>query len=197
MIELPETPAPNAASPALLDFGFLQRPSTGAGALRVDRPGSRWRLEVSYPVMRADTARVFNSRLIAAKREGLKLTFPLLGVSQGSPGSPTVDGSSASGTSLPVKGLTPGYVVKEGYWLNAIDADGVRYLYNVRATVAADSSGDATLTVEPMIRAPLADGDEIVLDKPMIEGFVDSDWSWPMGLADLVEGFSFTMEEVA
>lgn len=195
MIILPENPAPNGAVPTLLDFGFLQRPSTGAAALRVDRPGSRWRLQFSYPVMQADVARPYISRLTAAKTEGLRIAFPLQGVSQGSPGSPVVDGSGAAGTSLPVRGLTPGYVAKEGYWLTIIDGDGVYYLHNVRATVAADSSGEATLSIYPMLRAPVADGDVILLAKPMVEGVIEGDVSWNMELANLISGLTFVLEE--
>lgn len=195
MIILPENPAPNSAAPSLLDFGFLQRPATGAAALRVDRPGSRWRLQFSYPTMRADVARPYISRLIAAKREGLRIAFPLQGVSQGSPGSPVVDGSGASGTSLPVRGLNPGYTAKEGYWLTIIDSDGVHYLHNVCATVVADSAGEATLTIEPMLRAPMADGDVILLARPLVEGVIDGDVSWNDELAGLINGLTFTLEE--
>lgn len=197
MIELPNTPGPNAVEPELIDYGFNQKPATGAGALRVDRPGSRFRLEVSFPVMRADTARVFISRLIAAKSEGLRMPYPLLGVNQGNPGSPVVDGSGALGSTLPVRGMTPGYQIKEGFWLTVIDADGVYYLHNVRANTFADASGEATLTIKPILRAPLVDGDTILLGKPMVEGVIEELSSFPLGLADLVDGLSFTLEEQA
>lgn len=197
MIELPTTPAPNAVNAELIDYGFNQKPATGAGALRVDRPGSRFRLEVSFPVMRADTARVFISRLIAAKSEGLRMPYPLLGVNQGNPGNPVVNGSGAIGSTLPVRGLTPGYQIKEGFWLTVIDADGIYYLHNVRANVFANASGQATLTIKPILRAPLADGDTILLGNPMVEGVIEELSSFPLGLADLVDGLSFTLEEQA
>lgn len=197
MIELPNTPGPVAVEPELIDYGFNQKPSTGAGGLRVDRPGSRFRLQVSFSAMRADTARIFISRLIAAKSEGLRMAYPLLGVNQGNPGNPVVDGSGALGSTLPVRGLTPGYQVKEGFWLTVIDNDGVYYLHNVRANVFADASGEASLTIKPILRAPLVDGNVILLGTPTVEGVVEELSSFPLGLADIVDGLSFTLEEQA
>ena len=41
MIELPDGVVPNAMMPALMDFGATQEPSSGAEAVRIDRPGNR------------------------------------------------------------------------------------------------------------------------------------------------------------
>ncbi len=195
MITLPASPPPSGASPALIDFGFILRPSTGAGALRVNRPGSRWLVKFSYPPMRPDVARVFISRLIEAKSAGLRIKYPLQ-VSQGNPGAALVDGGGAAGTSLPVKGLTPHYLAKEGYWLSVTDAAGVKYLHNVRATASADAAGKVTLTIRPPLRAPLVNGDAIELAAPMIEGLVTSDIAWPI-VPDQVIDLSFSVEEAA
>lgn len=195
MIELPLSPAPNGVSPRLIDYGFTMRSPTGGAALRLDRAGSRFAAEVSFPPMKADTARVFVSRLLDAKSEGLRIEFPLLDVSQGNPGSPVVDGAGQAGKTLAVRGLNPGYVCKEGYWLSIEDADGQHYLHNVRATVRADSSGDATLAITPALRVPFADGATIHLAKPMIEGLVDgNEWSWQLPVNKLI-ALAVTIEE--
>jgi hypothetical protein len=195
MIELPARPAPNAVNASLIDFGFQLKPATGAAVTRIDRPGSRYAVEVTFPVMKSDVARVFVSRLQKAVSEGLRIDYPLLGVSQGNPGAPVVDGANPTGTTLPVRGLTPGYQVKEGYWLTLIDADGVLYLHNVTANVRADGDGEATLSIYPMIRAPLADGSTILLGKPQVEGLIE-DIKWTLMLGDFVQ-LGFVLEEAA
>lgn len=196
MITLPSSPAPSSVTPELIDFGLFQRPATGAKVTRIDRAGSRYRLEVGFPPMQADTARVFISRLLKAKSEGLRLTWPLLGVSQGTPGSPVVNGSGAAGTSLPLRGLTPGYTVKEGYWLTVVDGSGNRYLHNVGANVTANGSGVATVTVTPMLRAALADGATVLLAEPTVDGLVTEVFRWPLPTSRLIE-IAFSMEEAA
>jgi hypothetical protein len=198
VIEFPSEPAPNGVSASPIDFGFVQRPGSGAALQRVDRPGNRMRVEVTYPPMQPDVARRFVSRLMTARHEGLRIDYPLLGLSQGSPGSPVVDGADPTGTSLPIKDLTPGYAVKEGYALTLIDADGNRYLHFATAAVMADASGDATVTIEPPIRAPLPDGATILLAKPTIEGVVSEEVGWSLSVDRLVRfGGSIVIEEAA
>lgn len=197
MIDLPDDPAPNGVEVTLLDYGMLLRPSTGAALLRVNRAGSRYRVAVSFPPMQPDTARKFLSRFRRAKREGLRIDYPLLGLSQGSPGAPVVDGANPTGTTLPIRGLTPGYAIKEGYALTLIDADGIGYLHFAGEAVMADASGDAELTLDEPIRAPLADGSTILLAKPTIEGVLADDVSWSLNVDRLVRGATVTIEEAA
>lgn len=195
MIELPDSPAPNGVTPRLLDYGAVLRSPTGGSSLRLDRAGSRFAAEISFPPMKADTARVFVSRLLEAKSEGLRIEFPLLGVSQGSPGSPVVDGAGQAGKTLNVRGLTPGYVVKEGYWLSIVDANGQHYLHNARAVVRSSAGGLAALSITPALRVPFADGATIHLAKPMIEGLVDgNEWSWQIPVNRLI-ALAVTIEE--
>lgn len=198
MIELPALPAPNGVAPALLDFSLTIRPATGGPVQKVARPGSRYRIEVTFPPMQPDVARVFVSRLLEAKRTGgLVIEYPLLGVSQGSPGSPVVNGAGQAGTSLAVRGLTVGYPFQEGYWISIISAAGQHYLHNVRVPVTANGSGLATLTIEPPLRFPFADGATILVAQPKIEGFIEGgEWSWSIDVARHT-GISFVLEEAA
>lgn len=187
MITLPESPAPNGVSPRLLDYGSIMRPALGGAALRIDRAGSRFGAEISFPPMKPDLARVFVSRLLDAKSEGLRIEFPLIGVHQGYPGSPVVNGAGQSGKSLAIAGLNVGYAFKEGYWLSIEDADGQHYLHNCRSNVVADGSGEATIVITPALRVPFADGATIHLAKPMIEGLVDGeDWNWQIPVERLI-----------
>lgn len=182
MIVLPSLPRPNRMVVETLDFGFTQR---GAASLRVERPGGRFRLAFSWPseIMRPPVSSKFTAKLKRAKRQGVQIDvlppFP-----QGAPGSPVVDGSGQSGTSIDVRGLTPGYTAREDYWLTIVEADGTAYLHSVFQTVRAGSDGRATLEIEPPLRAPFADGDRVELARPFIQGEL------------LGENFSYGFEEL-
>lgn len=183
MIELPTGMHPNHAAPSLIDFGMTLRPVLGGAAQRVDRPGSRFALVLSFPPMRGDMANVAVSRLMRAKSEGLRVPFPLL-VPQGSPGATVVDGATPSGTTLPVRGGTPNWRWREGWWLSVESSDGQHYLHNLAAAGALDASGDGDLPIWPMLRAPFADGDSVHLARPMVEGLPQgdaTDWEIPVG----------------
>ncbi|MDE8651869.1 hypothetical protein [Novosphingobium album (ex Liu et al. 2023)] len=176
----------------MIDTGLLQRAPTRASLTRIDRPGSHYGAKVAYPPMPADTASVFISRLLEAKSAGLRILYPLSGVSQGEPGTPVVNGSGAGGTSLPVTGIAGGYQWKEGYWLNVVDADGVHYLHNIRNS----GTGNGTLRVWPPLRGDFPDGCLVVLDAPKIEGAITSDIAWPLPTDEIVT-IEFTIEEAA
>lgn len=191
MIELPDSPAPNGIEFEAIDYGMFQR---GASTLRVDRAGGRYSLRVSFPPMVADTARKFIARLQRAKSEGLRLDIPLLGVSQGLPGAPVVDGAGQAGKTLNVRGLTPGYVAKEGFWLTIIETDGTPYLHMVAVT-GVSAGGTLAMEIEPALRAPFADGAAIELANPFVEGFIEGDgWSWSVPVERLI-ALSFPLEE--
>lgn len=192
MIELPASPAPNFMEPALLDYGSVQR---GASAIRIDRPGSRFRIAFGLPPMQPDVSRQFIAKLLRAKRAGLRVELPLL-IDQGAPGMPVIDGAGHAGSFFALRGLNPGYVVEAGYWLNIVEAaTGTSYLHKVHETVTADWAGKAIVEVDPTLRAPFADGDRVELAAPWIEGFVDGDeWAWQVPLHHLI-ALQFPVEE--
>ena len=193
MIELADSPAPNGMEPMLLWAGVVQR---GASSLLVERAGSRWRFAFSYPPMQPDKSRTFTGRLARAKRQGVKVTLPLI-VPQGSPGAVVVDGADQTGTTLNVRGMNPGYPAKEGFWLNVVDADGQAYLHQLTETVRAGADGRAALTVEPPLRDFFANGATVELAAPWIEGFVDGEeWGWSVPVNRLV-AVAFAVEEYA
>lgn len=197
MIELPFDVIPNGVEVESLDFGMLLRPAAGASPLRVNRPGARLRVRVSFPPMPAEVARVVNSRLMTARREGLRIDYPLLGVDQGAPGDPVVDGDDPAGTTLPMKGLTPGYAVREGYVLTLVDVDGNRFTHFAASADVVDSSGEVVIEVEPPIRGEFSDGDTILLGRPTIEGLVVEDYTWSLSVDQLVRGAVIVIEESA
>lgn len=180
MIEFPSHLVPNGAEPSIVDRGAVLR---GASAIRIDRAGSHYRIAVSHPPYRSqDDGRVVVSRLIRAKRQGLRIPYPLLSVDQGECGSSVVvDGAGQAGALLAIRGLNRGAVVREGYWLSIEAGTGQHYLHNVGAGVMADGDGRAVLDVsDTNLRFPFADGDRVHLIRPMIEGVIDGDeqrWS--------------------
>lgn len=194
MIELPAEFVPREAMPQLLDFGMLLRPASGAPALRVNRTGSRYVLQVAFPPMQPEKARRFVALMQVAKREGLRMAFPLMGLVQGG-GAAKVDGSGAAGTSLPLKNMTPGYMVRQGMWLAVEDADGTRCLHNVAEAARVASDGKVTLTIEPPLRVALVNDDDVNVSAPTIEGWITSDVGWALPVNRIVSGLGFTLEE--
>lgn len=196
MQALPNHIAPNGATPALVDRGGVLR---GASAIRVDRLGSHYKLMVTLPPLFEDDGRIVVSRLIRAKRQGLRMPYPLLSVDQGMCGSSVVvDGAGQSGSALAVRGLTPRVAVREGYWLSIETAAGQHFLHNVGAGVIADADGKAVLSVEDtMLRHPFDDGCRVHLVRPMIEGLVEGDeFAWGLAVDHRSE-IQFTIEEAA
>lgn len=194
MIEFPDNLAPNGCTPTLVDYGGVLRSAIGGSTQKIDRLGSRFRVDLSYPPMEEVDARIFVSRLIRAKREGLRIEYPLLSVDQGLPGSPVVNLAGQTGFTLAVRGLTPNYTGKEGFWFSIVNL-GQHYLHNVTANFTASATGTATISIFPALRIPFLDADVVHLGRPMIEGLVDGDEiGWQMSLAHHIE-FSVTIEE--
>lgn len=188
-VALPVRPSPNSMEVMPLDKGFFQR---GASSLRVDKPGNRYSIGFTFPIMHVDDARRFVAKLQRAKRQGLRIDIPML-VKQGIPGSPVVDGVN-DGTTLNVRGFAAGYAVREGFWFTIVEAaTDNAYLHSVYETTVADATGVATLQIEPPLRAPFADGDVIEFAKPYVVGFME-DFSWPVRSDRYVE-LSIAVEE--
>lgn len=197
MIELPEIPAPNGAEPYFLDPGTNQRGAIGGPTIRLDRAGARYGVSISYAPMRSQTARVFVSRLVRAKSEGVRIPFPLLHQVQGSPGAALVNGADQAGRTLALKNLTPGYLFKEGSWLSIEDANGQHYLHNVATATRAAADGTASLPLCELLRRPFDDECSVHVAKPMIEGFVLGDQqNWTLSVGDFVQ-LQFAIEEAA
>ncbi|MDE8651878.1 hypothetical protein [Novosphingobium album (ex Liu et al. 2023)] len=192
---LPALPGVRLVEPFYVDTGLLQRAPTRATITRINRPGGHMGAQVTYPPMPADIARVFISRLLEAKEDGLRMPFPLTGVDQGDPGNTVINGAGAAGTSLPVRGMTTGYQWKEGFWVSVVDPDGIHYLHNVRNSGQV-LMGGGVLNVRPALRGDFPDGSLVILDAPRIEGAITSDIAWPLPHQKIVT-IEFTIEEAA
>jgi hypothetical protein len=194
MITLPDDPAPNGATAAFVDNGGTIRPPLGGRVQRLNRIGSRYRFAFTMPPLPSlDVGRVWVSRLIRGKTEGVRMELPLLSFDPGSPGNPRVNGAGQSGSSLIVDGLSASYAIREGQWFSHVHANG-RALYNAGA-ITANSSGQATVPIAPMLRVEPADNDVLEFAQPIIEGFViGEEWQWEMAL-DHNLGLAFEIEE--
>ena len=197
MITLPTSPAPVAAAPYIVDFGGFLTPGLGGEVQRLDRMGNRFGIAVTMPPLESEEdGRILVGRLIRGKTEGVLTQFPLLSFDPGSPGAPLVNGTGQSGKSLICDGFTAGYTIKEGQWFSLIHG-GRRYLHNVDAQVAANGSGQATLTISPMLRIEPANNAVLEFAQPMIEGFIHGEeWRWQMSLEHLI-GIEFEVRERA
>lgn len=196
MITLPSSPAPNDAQPAMIDFGANLRGALGARTVRVDRPGNRFRAAISFPLMKPAEAAIFVSRLLRAKSSFIRLPWPLLGISQGSPGSPVVNGAGQAGTAIALRGLTPSYQFREGYWISIIGG-GNHFLHNVTNAVTANGSGQATVSIVPPLRFPFPDGAVVNVAQPMIDGFPEGESTdWAIRVDRMVQ-VGFLIEEFA
>lgn len=183
MITIPASPRPNRLTVEYLDFGFYQE--TIGASVRVDRPGNRHRLTMTWPreLMVPGTREVFTAALKRGKRQGVQINVPLTSA-QGNPGSPVVNGAGQTGTTLVIRGLTVGYDLRQDYWLSIAKADGTSYLHSVFIGAVANASGIATIQIEPALRAPFPDGAAIQLQNPVIQGLL------------VGETFSYDVEEM-
>lgn len=197
MIELEDWVAAQVATPQIVDYGQWNKPTLGGSMTRTDRPGNRFSCDFTLPPVLSDAqgARLL-SDLIVAKREGLRFRWPTGSFTAPLVGSPVIDGASVQGTSVPLRGLLANAVIRKGQFFT-IEHDGGAYLHNVRSEVIANSSGEATVIVEPELRVILDDGDVCEFAEPYIEGVIeDNTWSWSYRIDKRME-ISFMLMERA
>lgn len=195
MINLPLHPSPASAEPALIDFGGFLTPALGGPVQRLERMGNRFRISVGMPPMHNEAVgRTWVRALIQGKQEGARMPFPLLGFNPGAPGNTLVNGAAQSGRTLIVTGATPNYAFRDGQFFSIV-TNGKHHLHMVTAEAFASAIGQATLSIEPMIRVSPANNDVCHFGQPMIEGFIIGDEQmWSMGLGNII-GLGFDLVE--
>lgn len=197
-ISLPTCPMPTDYQPLLRDFGTVLTPFLGGPEQRINRLGTRFGLKVEMPPLGVeDGGMVYISRLLQGRQSTVILPWPLLDFDPGAPGAPLINAAVASGTSIPIKGLTAGYTVKEGQFFSIIHS-GRRYVYMFTADGTASAGGNLTASIFPMLRTPLSANDVLEIAQPMIEGLVlpGDEIAWQIGL-DNARAFSFSVMEAA
>lgn len=192
-IDLPNFAVPGSMSWAFEDAGFVQRGAQSDDY--IPRKGGRYRVTFTFGPYSPEEGRIMVARLIAGKQTGVRVAVPLLH-SQGSPGTPLLDGAVTTGRSITIDGLTPGYVLQEGYWLSLVK-DGQHYLHSIGTGDTADGAGEATVELNELLRTDFADNTVINLAAPMVEGFVEGEeWQWQVAV-DRLFPISFTIRERA
>lgn len=197
MIELPTCPPIKEAVPRYVSFGVDQDPILGGPQSKVLRMGDRWAIDVeTYPAEYAEHGMRYLSRLVRGLKETVRLAFPEPGVKPRSYGAPVVASAGSAGTSLPVSGLIPGDVIKEGKFFSMI-IGGESFLYQVAVEDVVVSAGStATLQIEPMLRRQPPAGTALDFE-PKIEGFVQgNEQSWAVSRSKYLP-FRFSIKERA
>lgn len=198
MIELPACPPIKEATPRYVSFAVDQTPTLGGPQSRVSRLGDRWAINVeTYPAEYAKHGMAYLSRLVRGLKTPVLLAFPEPGVKPQSYGAPVVASAGAAGQVLPVSGLRPGVVIREGKFFSLV-IGGRRYLYQAAVgDVTAGADGTAVLQIEPMLRVQPPAGAVVEIEAPKIEGFVQgSEQAWNVSRSKYLP-FRFAIQETA
>lgn len=172
VISLPTFPSPNGMTVMLRDFGGVLTPFLGGPEQLIVRAGTRFGARVSVPPMRSDElGRIYVSRLLQGRMNGVLMRWPLLEFNPGNPGSPLIAAGASSGSTIQLKGLTAGYVVKEGQYFSIVTG-GRRYLHMATADVTASGTGTAAVNIFPLLRKSVATNDVVEMAQPMIQGLI-------------------------
>ena len=132
----------------------------------LEMPGASWKATLSFSNLTNDDRREFMSFLV--KLRGSSGRFYLHDHSHVSPrgiatGTPLVNGASQTGASL----ITDGWTISQTNILRAGDYIEVNdELKMVVADVNSDGSGNATLTIEPPLRASPGENAAITVSEP-------------------------------
>lgn len=162
-----------SAVPTPFSFSRWRRPGLGGAITYQGRLGDRWSFTFRTPLMPIEPDwRRWSALFDDAERLGGVFDIPQPEFSVGAPGTVLVDADTASGRTVPLKGLTPSYAIKAGQWISFV-SDGYRYADRVVEQVIADSTGDATVRIRNLLRAPLSEDDVVELGSPKIEGAVE------------------------
>ncbi|BBD01835.1 hypothetical protein [Sphingobium sp. YG1] len=198
VIALPEWAVPNSAVPFLRDFGGVLTPFLGGPEQRINRLGTRFGIRITLPPMQTrDQALIIQSRLLRAREDRLRIEWPQPDFDVGAPGTPRISAGVTAGMSVPLKGMTAGYTVKEGQMLSIVRG-ARRYMHMFAADGTVGAGGTLAATIWPMIRASLLNNDLVELAPPKIEGLVSpgDELSWQISV-DRLASFSFTVAESA
>jgi hypothetical protein len=191
-LTLPTSPAPAALTPRIVTARNELRSAFGGGTQRLARKGTRYAFDVEMPPMRYEDALAWGD--IEDETDTVVMLLPQPGVTIGSLGDPRINGANQSGSSLALDGFPSGAVVGKGLWLSVL-ASSRRWLYRTRAAATANSSGQITLPLRTLLRAPHPDNAIVNIATPYVEGFATlSDDALSVGADGLVR-LKFSIEE--
>lgn len=164
----------------------------GGNRQRNDRKGDHYAVDFNMPPMEPNEARAW--RKLQTGSDTVLMKMPQPGFDVGTPGTPLVNGSMQLGSTLNLKGLTPGYVVRAGQFFSIITL-GRRWLYAADADATANAGGNISIPLEVMIRTNHQNNDVVLIADPEIEGLPTVDRDAFTIDEDGYIWLSFTIEE--
>lgn len=168
MLELPDHGYVDYQLTAI-DPGGTQEGILGGPSTTIDRPGYRYSIRFMLPPLASATeARIFQSLLERGAREDVSYPWPL-DVRSDAAGTPLVNGASAAGAIIPIKGLLPNYQFRQGQPI-AVISEGLGFVHKVTEPTLADATGNATVPVFPVTRKGFLVNDVIEVENPRIRG---------------------------
>ncbi|MGW8202975.1 hypothetical protein ACWGM0_10560 [Sphingomonas bisphenolicum] len=186
------------ATPALLDYGVLQKPVLGGPINKVDRLGGGHTLSYTVPPKAVEPdGRRLVARCQMAKRYGVILEVPQVDFKVGAPGvGISIASAVAGGRYVDITGATPRYAIRMGQALN-ITRNGHRYLYFTSEQVILNGAGAGQIALTRPLRTKLLGAEPVNLARPVIEGWIEGDnFSWPIDMQRTV-GLKFDVVERA
>lgn len=184
-----------SGDPTLIDFGGVLSSQQGSDDQRLNRIGNRFMLKVEMPSLRTSTdGRQVIARLARAVTEGAIFQFPQSKLVSGQ-GAPVIDGAGQTGSTLRLRGFTPGFTAFEGCFFHILYG-GRRYVHGIAADTVADAGGKMALPIWPMSRISPNDGAACEFVAPQIEGFLFGQNGLPWSLpASPYTSVGFTIRE--
>lgn len=160
--------------------------------------GEQWRARVMLPAMKRANAEEWVAFLIALN--GLEGTFLMGDPSASTPrgtwsgGGPLVNGSSQTGKSMNIDGLTASVTIKKGDWFQLGSGSGSK-LHKIVLDVTANGSGQAAIDFWPRLRASPTDNDALTIASPKgVWRLASNRRDWSIRLAGLY-GITFEAME--
>lgn len=198
VIDLPDLPRDTEYQPFPVAAGGAQRPAFGGPSLPTPRTGDKWGFEVRIRALDAVCGEALMVDLVRGSRIPVRMRVGEPGSPVVNYGAPLTDGSGQLGSTLALKGLTPGAVILKGKWLS-FEVAGRSYLYKVAVQAAAGSDGRVSVPIEPMIRRAPGNNVAVRLAQPIVQGFVTlgNGWSSKRFGQHGVNAVDFRIEEQA
>lgn len=193
MIVVPATPGPVATDWRQVDYGGNLTPPLGGPVQRVNRLGNRLAVTVTLPPMTPAQAGAWVMALNRAVREGARWAIRQVEQTIGPIGTPVVDGAGQAGATLVIRSAQPGGTLFESQFLTIVTA-AARYTHMASAAIVG-TDGKVSLSIVPPLRAEPANGDQVLIAGPTIDGLLEGDGvAWTVDRARRF-GLSFTIVE--
>ncbi|VXC63608.1 hypothetical protein [Sphingomonas sp. AX6] len=179
-------------------FSSEQEGALGGPDLPNPRVGDRWIADVSTAILIRNEActglltSLMRASTDSARMEVRAYDMPAPGVGGGA----VVNGAGQTGSTLAVRGLTVGAVVRYGQPFS-INHLGVHYLYMAVpvAPLPVPAGGQLSIPIWPMLRFITVDAEKCHFDDPMIEGALVGFDKGRSFVRDKLEPVTFSIRE--